>query len=52
LAEFAMRCRSFFKYSATTAVSRVTVSSSAGHRPPITHGVQSAGVSKVGMDSA
>src|SRR5258708_7428338 len=48
LAPLAIRSKSALRCSASAVVSAVVVDSSAGHRPPITHGVQSIAELKVG----
>src|SRR5271156_6673595 len=50
-AELTIRCKSAFRYLTSGAVSAVTVDSSAGHNPPVTHGVQSTGEVKAGIFS-
>src|ERR1700727_2038115 len=48
-AELTIRCKSVFRYLTSGAVSAVTVDNSAGHSPPVTHGVQSTGELKAGI---
>src|ERR1700722_13495387 len=50
-AELTIRCKSAFRYLTSVAVSAVTVDNSAGHSPPVTHGVQSTGALKAGIFS-
>jgi hypothetical protein len=49
--ELTIRCKSAFRYFTSGAVSTVTMDSSAGQSPPVTHGLQSTGALKAGIFS-
>lgn len=48
-AALTIRCKSAFRYFTSCALSAVTADNSAGHNPPVTHGVQSTGELKAGI---